>query len=418
MQLDERGLVVTSEIRLAVERLDRAAATFAAHRADASLNLAAALEADPGLAVGHCFSGVFQLLLARPELVPPAERSLALARAALAERGGTPREHGLETALARWCAGDMRGAAERLDHVLEEEPLDLMTGKVLHTLRFMIGDAAGMRRSAGRQLARWPKTAPARGYLLGWLGFSLGETGDLVGAERLGRQAVEEAPDDIWGCHAVVHVYEMQHQPATGLAWLAHHADRWAAVNNFARHLHWHHALYHLRRREFDAVLAIYDARIRDERTEDYRDMANAISLLRRLEAEGVAVGGRWEELATLAEARQADHVLVFAELHRLMAMVGAKRHEAAARQLAEMERWARLGTGTQAEIETEIGIALARRILALAPDDGDNEAALRTFLPRIGGSRVQRQIFERLLGPSPARDWSAAPRRAANTDF
>ena len=418
MQLDQRGLMVTSGSRLAVERLDRAAASFAAHRADASLHLAAALEADASLAVAHCFDGLFHLLLARPELVSRAEQSLALARAALSERGGTPREHGLETALAHWCAGDMLGAAERLDHVLDEEPFDLMTGKVLHTLRFMIGDAIGMRRSAERLLARWPKAMPGRGYLLGWQAFSLGETGDLAGAERAGRQAIEEAPDDIWGCHAVVHVYEMQHQPATGLAWVAHHADRWAAVNNFIRHLHWHQALYHLRRREFDAVLGIYDTRIRDERTADYRDMANAISLLRRLEAEGVAVGARWDELATLAEARQADHALVFAELHRLMALVGAKRHEAAARQLAAMEQWARLGWGTQATVEAEIGIALARRILALSPDDGDAEAALRALLPRIGGSRVQRQIFERLLGPPAVLGWPAVPRRAANTDF
>jgi hypothetical protein len=44
----------------------------------------------------------------------------------------------------------------------------------------------------------------------------------------------------------------------------------------------------------YDAVLDLYDTEIRAERTDDYRDISNATSLLMRLELDGIEVGDRW----------------------------------------------------------------------------------------------------------------------------
>jgi hypothetical protein len=64
----------------------------------------------------------------------------------------------------------------------------------------------------------------------------------------------------------------------------------------------------HLDLGEYDAALALYDADIRAEKTDDYRDISNGASLLSRLELEGVDVGDRWEELADLSEpGRRTD---------------------------------------------------------------------------------------------------------------
>jgi hypothetical protein len=41
-------------------------------------------------------------------------------------------------------------------------------------------------------------------------------------------------------------------------------------------------------------VLDLYDLHIRADETDDYLDMANAISLLWRLDEGGVEVGERW----------------------------------------------------------------------------------------------------------------------------
>ena len=95
--------------------------------------------------------------------------------------------------------------------------------------------------------------------------------------------------------------------------------------NNFRYHVWWHKALLHMDKGEFDVALGLYDARIRADKTDDYRDISNATSLLMRLELEGVDVGPRWHELADLAEARTDDGCLVFADLHYMLALTGAR---------------------------------------------------------------------------------------------
>ena len=83
-----------------------------------------------------------------------------------------------------------------------------------------------------------------------------------------------------------------------GISLIEDNLSAWSHCNNFRFHVWWHKALLHLDRGELDTALALYDAKIRDEKTDDYRDISNATSLLVRLELEGVNVGTRWQELA------------------------------------------------------------------------------------------------------------------------
>jgi len=397
---DRHGIAVTSETARAVTYLDQAVLGLLAHRADTSQSLAAARAADPGMALGHILAGFLQLLLGRAELLPAARRAHDLALDCLAARGGTAREQGLAAALSDWCAGEMEASADRLDQVFAGNPHDTMTGKLSQALRFMLGDIAGMRRSVEAALPRWPEGALDRGFLLGWHAFTLEESGDLLAAERTGRQAVELEPADVWGCHAVVHVHAMRRDKAAGLAWLESQCGAWSGVNNFTRHLYWHQALLLLEAGRIEAVLDLYDNRIRDQETDDYRDIANAASLLRRLSGSGVALGTRWDELAELAASRIDDHALAFAQLHYVICLIGAARLDAAASQIDAMERTGRHGHGSQARILGEVAAPLARTALALAEDRAPSRrvSTLREQLARLGGSRVQRRIFERIL--------------------
>ncbi|MBL4928920.1 hypothetical protein [Fuscibacter oryzae] len=83
------------------------------------------------------------------------------------------------------------------------------------------------------------------------------------------------------------------------------------------------------------AALALYDRDIRTEKTDDYRDIANAASLLSRLELEGAPVGNRWDELAHLAETRATDGCLAFADLHYMLALCGGGCEQASAGLIA-----------------------------------------------------------------------------------
>jgi len=412
---DRRGIAITTTNAAAIAPFDEAATGLLAHRADTAAHLDAALKQDGQLAIAHCLSGFLHLLLGRAELFPPAKHAWEMALASLARRGATAREQMLTDALGAWCADDMELCADRLDETLAAHPLDAMTAKLVQSVRFMLGDAPGMRRSIEHVLSAWTRDQPGYGYMLGCHAFALEETGELDAAERIGCQALEHEPFDVWGCHAVAHVYETRGDAETGITWIAAHAKRWNAVNNFTRHMHWHEALFSLARNEIDAVFDLYDHALRQVKSDDYRDIANAASLLHRLESIGVAVGTRWTELADLAERRARDNALAFAQLHYLLCLAGDRRWDQAFELFAAMDIKARTGRGTQARLLGDIAIPLGKIILA-----GGNPRSIPALnlpscsvLARLGGSRAQRQIFERMWQAATASVKPVANRRS-----
>jgi len=376
---------------------DPAIEAMLGHRADTAGLLAAAIAARPDDAFGHALAGLCACLLARRETLEAARGHLATARRAEADaRGGAFR-----AALEAWAEqGDMEAAALILEARLRADPLDAAALKLAHGIRFMLGDAAGMRLAIEQALPAWNPTLPWHGFVLGCHAFALEETGDRRVAERVGRDAVALRPDDAWGAHAVAHVLEAEGRAREGLAWLGA-AERRLNKGPFVRHLSWHGALFHLHLGQGDAALAAYDDRVRAERSEDFRDVANAASLLWRLAAQGVPVGARWEELADIAESRIGDHSLAFADLHHVLSLAASGRRKALSAFLAGLRGRALRDIDTQARVFASVGLTVARGIAASAGGEATEAAdllgAVRRDLPRLGGSHAQRDLIERI---------------------
>jgi tetratricopeptide (TPR) repeat protein len=369
------------------------------HAAATGPDLAAVLAASPGFALGHAVRGLSCLLLARAEMVAVARAAHDTALAALRDSGATPREAAFVHALGDWLDGRPTRAAARLQIVLDHFPRDALAMKMLQAIHFIMGRPQSMRASVEGVLGAW-SDHPARGYLLGCHAFTLEETGEFALAERTGRAGVDLAPDDAWGLHAVAHVYDTTGQSRAGLDWLSGREGAWAHCNNFRYHVWWHRALLHLDLGEYDRVLALYDAEIRADRTDDYRDIANAASLLARLELERVDVGARWDELADLAEARTRDGCLAFADLHYVLALCGGGRDEAASALVARMEADGRK-QGEAQRIIAHPARDVARGLQAFARGDyalaWAHLRGARAELPSIGGSHAQRDVFDRI---------------------
>lgn len=368
---------------------------FMAHSAAVPARLAAATAAAPDAPALLAAKGLVFLLLGRRELAEEARILHAAARVPPA----TAHDRAMVDALGDWLAGRPSRAAARFDTILERHPGDAFALKMAQAIRFLSGDAAGMRRSAEVAVPAFADGHPHAGYAHGCHAFACEETGDLQLAERAGRRALELAPDDAWALHAVAHVHEMRGHADKGRDWLAAHTDAFAGCSNFRHHVWWHYALFELELGHLDAVLSLYDREIRRERTDDYRDIANAVSLLARLEGEGVDVGDRWEELAAIAERRVEDGCIVFADLHYLMALLAAGREEAADRLIARM---AGAADGSEfGAVATIAGAPAGSGLAALARGDDDAAfralAAARERLSMIGGSHAQRDVFERL---------------------
>jgi hypothetical protein len=192
----------------------------------------------------------------------------------------------------------------------------------------------------------------------------------------------------------------MTARPDDGISLIENNCRAWDHCNNFRYHVWWHKALLHLDRGETDVALGLYDAQIRSDKTDDYRDIANATSLLTRLELEGVDIGPRWEELADLAQNRTGDGCLVFADLHYMLALAGAQRPDAQAEMTARFARDAKQSGEMNARV-ADPGVAALAGVSAFA--EGRYDAAFsslfqaRSSMQTIGGSHAQRDVFERL---------------------
>lgn len=378
-----------------------------AHARSAPDELASTLAADPLFAQAHAVKGILLLTLARRELVAQAEACLANARASAAQRPPLARERLYFEALQFWLDGEPAHAADVFEGLLADWPRDALAFKLCQAIRFMIGDAVGMARVGQSTLAAFSDGSPAAGYVRGCQAFALEELGHLAEAEAMGREAVVLAPRDAWGLHAVAHCFEMTGRAQDGVTWLSH-SRSWEHCNNFGFHLHWHMALFQLELGAVDAVLDLYDTAVRAVQTDDFRDLANAASLLQRLELEGVDVGGRWEELALIAEGRVADRRLVFADLHYMLALLGAGRETAAATIAENLVRDSRRGGSHDARVADETGARTAQGVIAFRRGDYAEAARLlRAAAPsrvKAGGSNAQRDVFEQLCLESLVR--------------
>ncbi len=405
MQSDLCGTRTSLDTPEAVGSWDAMQRRFLAHGADTGQHLGRVLELAPGFAMGQAVRGLFMLMLGRRELVPVAQEALAAARAGAAP---TARERAYVTALADWLDGRASGAIAAMEAVLRDDPQDALAIKIGHSIRFILGDGAGMRASLEATLPRMAADHPLRGYILGCHAFSLEETGDYGAAERAGHAGLALAPDDAWGLHAVAHVHDMTGRAADGLQWLTGREAAWMHCNNFRYHVWWHKALMHLDLGQTDEALALYDTAIRADRTDDYRDISNAASLLCRLDLDGVNTGNRWDELAALSAKRTDDGCLIFADLHYLLALVGGEARDAAATLVSRIRRDAAARDTEARERMADPGVAAAVGLEAFG--NGNYAGAFRSLraarpgMIRAGGSHAQRDVFERLTIDSGIR--------------
>jgi len=199
----------------------------------------------------------------------------------------------------------------------------------------------------------------------------------------------------------------MQGRRDEGIAWLAGLEPYWAGKNNIVHHLWWHRAMFHFERREFDAVLELYDRRFRNLSSplvaampDLYIDVQNAASMLFRLERQGMDVGERWREIADKAQARVGDCLSAFTLPHWMMALAATERY-AVAESLLKAMREHGAGPSSTAGVVREVALPVCEAVLANRR--GQHERAVTLMTPvlerlhELGGSHAQRDVLEQL---------------------
>jgi hypothetical protein len=404
---DLHGLPLTCASEEAAAAYNATVLGYLKYRADTGVLMKATLDADPRFAMAHVLMGYFWMLSFKQANVAAATDSLATARG-LANQASR-REQAHMAALGHWIAGDLDRTLRTWEEILVEAPRDVLAFRLHHFNAFWLGRPEVMARQVEAALPQWSPVLTGWGSLLACRCFAHEELGNYEIAEPAGRAAIAVDKGDLWAAHAVAHVLEMQGRHEEGISWLGELEPHWQGGNNLMHHLWWHRGLYHYERREFDEVLRLYDQRFRNlaspltsAQPDLYIDVQNAVSMLFRLERQGVDVGERWIELADKAETRIGDCRSAFTVPHWMLALAATRRFEAAGRMIEGMRAFAGTNKGTLGPLIKDCALPISEAIVARAKGDPARACVLMRpaieSMHRLGGSHAQQDVLEQLF--------------------
>lgn len=393
---DCRGVPVSIGQQTAIDGLERALECALAFRGDAIGEIDATLQAHPDFIMGHLFKAGWMTQAMETRIY---DEMVAAARAAeqLAWKANE-RELGHLAAVQCWLDGDFYGAVQKWEEILTRYPHDLFALSLVHLTDVLLGDVVGQRDVVARVFNLWDETIPGYEFVLGFYSFGLEENRDFYQAEEMGRQALALRPDNPYAVHAVSHVMEMQGRQGGGIRFMGDHVGRWG-TSNFANHLWWHTALFHLDTGDVDSVLDIYDKHLTSQDpTGDKYEELDASALLWRLKLLDVNVGDRWKRLADKWEPAAQDTLYAFNDVHAMMTFVSDERSDAQTALLTANERYVESASDANVAMSREIGMPFC-----LAMRDfhkGDYASCVDRLLPvrymthRLGGSFAQRDVI------------------------
>jgi len=420
MITDSQALALSTASSATAAAYNNAVAAFVGFRANMGQLASVAVKADPGNVMAHVLKASLGMTAFKAAIVPGLR--LVHAEAERLAPKATKREQAHVAALGAWLGEGEHAATRIWGAILDEHPHDILAFRLAHFAHFWSGRRQDMLADVEKIVPFWHDDIPGYAALLGCRCFAHEEAGLLVSAERHGRAAIARDPGEVWAAHGVAHVMEMQGRHGEGVTWIERLANSWEGVSNIQHHLWWHCALFRLENGDLDAVLRLYDQKIRNLASplttampDLYIDVQNAVSLLFRLEHLGADVGRRWEELADHAEARVGDTLSTFTIPHWMLALSSAGRVPAEEAMVAAL-------ASSDNPVVQDVAIPIAQAIRARgAGRPGETLDLMRPVLGRmaeLGGSHAQQDLLELLfveaaLAAASADDLKLALRRA-----
>ena len=396
LAFDNRGIPVSYPHKEAIEGLERAIEISLAFRGDAIAEIDKVLKEHPDFIMGWLFKAGWLTQAMETRIYSDMVEALRQAEQRLSK--ANDREKGHYEAVKAWVQGDFFGAVQKWEAVLTAYPLDLFALELVHYTDVLLGDVVGQRDCVSRVLNLWDESIPGYEFVLGFYAFGLEENNDFFQAEEMGRRALAIRPDNPYAVHAVSHVMEMSGRQAGGIRFMESQHQHWGS-SNFANHLWWHTALYHLDLEQHDKALQIFDAHL-DSRKNDgnkYEEL-DASALLWRLNLVGEESGDRWEHLADKWEPAAQDTLYAFNDVHAMMTFVSDNRIEAQHKLLSANERYLEKASDANVAMSREIGLPFCLAMQDFKSerygDCVDRLLPVRYMTHRLGGSFAQRDVI------------------------
>lgn len=393
---DCRGVPVSYPDTKAIDGLERAIEMSLSFRGDAIAEINQVLKEHPDFIMGWIFKAGWLTQSMETRIYDLMVKSLQEVEKRITQ--ANDREIGHFEAIKAWINGDFFGAVQKWEAVLVKYPMDLFAMELVHYADVLLGDVAGQRDVVARASTLWNESVPGYEFVLGFYAFGLEENRDFSHAEELARQALAIRPDHPYAVHAVAHVMEMRGRQTGGVHFMNQRENQWG-TSNFANHLWWHTALYHLDIEQYDKVYDIFDNHL-DSRRKDgnkYEEL-DAAALLWRINLVGQDSGDRWKHLADKWEPAAQDTLYAFNDVHAMLTFVSDGRTEAQEKLLSANERYLESASDANVAMSREIGLPFCLAMRDFKTENYgscvDRLLPVRYMTHRLGGSYAQRDII------------------------
>jgi hypothetical protein len=365
---------------------------------DPFVTLAAANAADDSFVMGPTFCVAYSILggtrLDAPAVLVDLERARRRSEAA------TERERRHVEAVLALHAGEFFNAAVLWHAITRDFAEDFTAYRLVHDVCLHIGDDSIRLPSAQRAVQVFGNDSFTSGRSHGLLAFALEEVGRYDEAEHHGLRSIAIDETDVWGRHALAHVYESidNTEALTNLLLPTSHV--WIAQTGLSNHVWWHVGLRQLHAGDASAALNVFD---RHMVSTTAFGLADATSLLWRTDLVGAAPSvPHWAQLADRWASNQQRHACGFLDMHAAMAFAKVDEHNESEVFWGELDRAHRDGETFNDITFRETVKPLASGLRAFAAgawsEAAEKLASVEATLPRVGGSVVQRDIVARTI--------------------
>ena len=407
MFTDARGLQISCVETESAQTCSAAIESFIRRQTDTIPLLQQSMAHEPDQPFTQALYGLMMHGARKSSLLP--DINTALSKATQSGIAITHREQLYVDALNHACHGDLFAMVSCYEKILQQDPTDILALSLAQGELFWLGEMEHSRRLSEMVQPAWSDAVEGYPEYLSVLAFDLEEAGQYQQAEEVGRQSVALRDTNAWGTHAVAHVLYMQGRHQQGVDWLTDKQDRWSNTNQIKYHIWWHQCLFHLEQGQHDVVLEYYDRWVRNHSealvqvTPDlYIDLQNGASLLWRLEQQGVDIGDRWDEMATLVASRTDDMSSPFTSAHYAVILAATGQYDACDALITAMNQFAVSSTHTLASRFHDAAIPSA--IAAVEHRKGRYQNVIDVLMPKrrelwqMGGSHAQQDLFHQIL--------------------
>ncbi len=391
--VDVRGLSLTAPSSAAVERFDAIIDDVYYYRLGTADRLDALLKEFPEFVLAHVLKG-YSLMSEGTLDAHPKARGYLLQSEALP---ANPRERLHQEALRGWIAQDNSARAAAWEQILVKWPLDLLALRQHTGALFWTGDKKHQVEVSAGVAGHWGPQVPGYGHFLSGHAFAMEEVGHYAVAERCARAALAVQPQDLWALHGLAHVFEMQGRTQEGIELLSDAMRFLKDYNLFRGHLWWHLSLFKLWQGRFDEALDLFDREMYPQSSAFYLDIQNGVSLLARLEFQGIDVGlARWERLAQASLRVATQSTVWFTSMHHVMALARSGRVSAVQ---SALEYLSSAGAGsTQAALAHQLSQAAAAYYQDKPRESLERMLAVRQRHSELGSSHAQQDLYEQIM--------------------